>query len=39
MGRGILLTSYNHPKASKQCASDIISSLNQLLVVRVSMRP
>ena len=39
MGRGILLTSYNHPKASKQYASDIISSLNQLLVVRVSMRP
>ena len=36
---GILLTSYNHPKASKRCASDIISSLNQLLVVRVSMRP
>ena len=39
MGGGILLTSYNHPKASKQCASDIISSLNQQLVVRVSMRP
>ena len=39
MERGILLTSYNHPKASKQCASDIISALNQLLVVRVSMRP